>query len=259
MNHDQQEATLRCRRASHCADAQTHKNTNPDATTNSARIPAWATTPNGLCRMDTTIVRRAIEQLPADYFELSVLLGKTSSGSTEYVAASRELPVPIRLNVEALSAAIVVELDLWAAPVAEASGFTYIETGRPEHRVKHASGWITGRWPVLLDLPPIDITRIDGRDETTSGRNPLVYSEEDGVTGALALHRLHEQVTNLAGRSHRAHRLNAPCPRCQRLTLERQEGAARVDCILCGHYMTLDAYEQLTNVLVGAHSPGVAA
>lgn len=253
------DVSLRCRRGTHCTDARRTPTTLPDGSTKRVRMPAWATTPNGLCRMDVTLAQRAVQQLPADYWELSVLLGKTSRPLGTYAASSRDLSVPIRLNVEALQAAIVVELDIWAGPVAEASGMTYIETGRHSHHVRYASGWITGRWPLLLTLPVMDVLRLDGRDERLSGRNPAVSSEEDGVDGALRLLDLHDQVTAVAGRTHRAERLWSPCPRCQRLALERQEGGSHVDCGRCGHRMPLDQYEQLASVLAAAYGDEVAA
>ncbi len=252
------DTSLRCRRGKRCTDARRVRQTLEDGSTTTARVAAWATAANGLCRMDVTLAHRAVQQLPADYWELSVLLGKTARPLGTYAASSRDLAVPIRLNVEALQAAIVVELDLWAAPVAEYSGLTYIETGRQSHHVRYASGWITGRWPLLLTIPAMTVMRLDGTEERLSGRNPAVTSDEDGVDGALALLELHDQVTAVAGRTHRAERLWSPCPVCQRVALERQEGGSHVDCTCCGHRMPLAGYERLASVLAAAYGNEVA-
>lgn len=259
MTNPDDEAILRCRRGTHCADARTQPNTQPDGTTITTRTPAWATTPNGLCQMDSTLVLRAIEQLPRDYLELGLLLGKTSRSLDAPTAGTRELPVPIRLGVEALQAEIAWELAIWASAVAEQSGFTFTEAGRHHHRVRYAAGWLTGRWPTLLTLPPTAVVRLDGREERQSGRNPAVGSEEDGVDGALRLLHLHEQVTVIEGRTHRAHQLWSPCPRCQTLALRREEGSPHVDCGRCGHRMNMDQYDQLANVLAVAYGAEVAA
>lgn len=247
------EASLRCRRGKACTDARAQRVTLPDGESARVRMPAWATAPNGLCQLDTTQARSAISFLDMDYDELSVLLGKTSQPLSSYASSSRDLAVPIRLNVEALQTAIVVELDIWATPVAEASGMTYTETGRGSHHVDYGIGWIIGRWPLLLTLPPMAVARIDGRNERLSGRNPIVVTEEDGVDGALRLLDLHDQVTALAGRTHRAHRMWSPCPQCQRLALERQEGSGHVDCTECGFRETLDSYEKRAEVLATAY------
>jgi Zn ribbon nucleic-acid-binding protein len=257
-DHATAEDRLRCRRGSRCTDARTSTATLPDGSTIRVRTPAWATIPNGLCRMDTTLTHQAIRKLAADHLELSDLLGKTSRPLGTYASSSRDLAVPIRLNVEALQAAIVAEIDVWAAPVAAHSGFVYRTTGRGEHHVRYGSGWIIGRWPLLLQLPVTAVGRIDGRDERLSGKNPIVVTHEDGVDGALRLLWLHEQVTEIAGRTHRAERLWSPCPQCQRVALERQEGSGHVDCARCGHRMPLAEYEKRASVLAMAYEDEVA-
>jgi hypothetical protein len=252
------ETILRCRRGPHCADTRRHTTTQPDGSTTASHEPAWATTPDGLCRMDTTLALRAIEQLPRDYLELGILLGKTSRSLDAPTGGTRELPVPIRLSVEALQAEILWELAIWASAVAEQSGFTFVEAGRHHHRVRYAAGWLTGRWPALLTLPVTAVVRLDGKEERQSGRSLPVGTEEDGVNGALRLLHLHEQVTFVEGRTHRAHQLWSPCPRCQTLALCREEGSPHVDCGRCGHRMNMDQYDQLAGVLAVAYGAEAA-
>jgi hypothetical protein len=253
------EAILRCRRGPRCADARRHATTQPDGTTNTSHEPAWATTPDGLCQMDTTLVLRAIEQLPRDYLELGILLGKTGRSLDVPIGGTRELPIPIRLGIEALQAEILWELAIWASAVADQSGFTFVEAGRHHHRVRYAAGWLTGRWPALLTLPVTAVVRLDGKEERQSGRSLPVGTEEDGVNGALRLLHLHEQVTFVEGRTHRAHQLWSPCPRCQTLALRREEGSPHVDCGRCGHRMNMDQYDQLAGVLASAYEPKAVA
>ena len=246
------ETILRCRRGPHCADTRHGTNTHPDGTTTPQHTPAWATTPNGLCRIDTTLVLRAVEQLPRDYLELGQLLGKTSRSLDTPTAGTRELPVPLRLGILALQEEIAWELSIWGSVVAERDGFHFPHRTRPAHRIRHAAGWLTGRWPTLLTVPPTAVVRLDGRDERRSGRSLAVGSEEDGVDGALRLLRLHEQVAMVEGRTHRAHKLWSPCPRCQTLALRREEGSPHVVCACCGHLMSMDQYDALADVLAHA-------
>ncbi|HEY3482626.1 MAG TPA: hypothetical protein VGL02_27385 [Streptomyces sp.] len=248
------EASLRCRRGTHCTNSR--RTTTADGP---VHTPDWSTTPNGLCRTDTTLTLRAIEQLPRDYWELSHLLGKTAARTDAPTAGTRDLPVPIRLGVLTLQEQIAAELAIWAAPVAELDGFTFTEHGRPEHVVRYATGWITGRWPSLLTLPEITVARLDSSDERLSGRASVHTTDEDGVDGALNLLALHERVEQVEGRTRRAHKLWSPCPRCQTLALRREEGSPWVDCAHCGHRMTLDAYDQLADILAHAYQSGAAA
>lgn len=260
--HEQFDESLLCRRGKACADARVQQ-VSVGLVDNHGREPehqvrrrvgAKATAPDGLCRMCTTHVQRAVEQLPADYEELSRLLAKAGGEGGPPVSGSRELKVPIRLDVEALQAAILDEVERWAWPVAEQAGFWLGELGRPAHRVAFASSWIAHRLHVLLGLPPMAVKRIDGRQETVkTGRNPHVSSDEDGVHGALQLLELHERVAAVAGRTQRAHRMTMPCPQCERAALERRDGDGHVDCRRCGHRMTLETYEERANVLGRQH------
>ncbi|AHH98304.1 hypothetical protein [Kutzneria albida] len=243
------EDTLRCRRGTHCTNARTYTNTADDGTTR-ARVPDWATAPSGLCRMDTDTVRRAIEQALADYDELGELLGKGANPLTEPTGGTRELPVPIRLNVEALQAALVDELERWAWPVAERAG-TYLHIGgRPNYRARRSVDVLLDSWPALLDLPMTAVMRWSG--------DARVVVEEDGVDGGLALLGLHDRVEALAGRSHRSDRLWTPCPACSRLSLERQEGDSHINCRRCRHRMTLDDYDNLSRILARAYEHDAA-
>lgn len=248
-----------CRRGTRCADARHQRTTHDDNTTTVEYVPARATTPGGLCRIDTDHTLRAIEQLPRDYVELSLLLGKTSRTLDAPTGGTRELPVPIRLGVEALQAEIAWELTIWGSVVAERDGFEFPHRARPAHRVRHAVGWLTGRWPTLLTLPTTAVVRLDGRDERLSGRSTAIASEEDGVDGALRLLWLHDRAMATGGHTRRVHRLWSPCPRCQTLALRREEGSPWVDCACCAHRMSLDAYEELADVLAHAYRPEAAA
>jgi len=255
------EATLLCRRGPRCANTTPTTTTLSDGTTLRAHVPDRATTPGGLCRTDLNRARAAIDQLPRDYLELSLLLGKSGARTDLPTTGTRERPVPLRLGVLALQEEIATELALWAGPVAELDGFVFTERGRPEHLVRYASGWIIGRWPSLLAVPLTTVARLDGRDERLSGRSGVDVTEEDGVDGALRLLELHERTEAVEGRTHRAHRLYLPCPNpaCQRMTLERQEGSDRVDCRRCGHRMPLDEAERLTGILAAAYEGRVHA
>jgi Zn ribbon nucleic-acid-binding protein len=241
-----------CHLGPECADARTETNTNPDGTRLRVRIPAIATAPGLLCRTDTTIVRTAIQQLPMDYFELSTLLRKTSTGEAP-TSGTRELPAPLRLGVAALADTILDELERWAAVIAESVGMWYVPAGARPVRLQHSADWLVGLYERLLRLPATWHARLDPTEHTTSGKDAVRYTEETGLAGALNLLQLHEQTRLLAGRTQRAERMNAPCPKCHRLALERQQGQAHVDCLRCGYRTTLDDYEESASVLAASY------
>lgn len=249
------EVLLRCRRGPRsCVDVQPHDvvvtmiEGRREVTRNLRdRVPAWATVRGGLCRSDTQVVRRAVEQLPADYRELWELVGKGSTGGGAMVSSSRELPVPIRLGVEALAASILTELERWAVEVADGAGFV-LNGGRPQARADCAGGWLAALPGRFLQLPPMRVLR-----HTRFG--PVV-DEEDGVDGAIMLLTLHDQVTSLAGRDERAERLWTPCPYCHRVTLEHPEGRDFVHCVRCAHRMSWADYAEQVRGLADAERAG---
>jgi Zn ribbon nucleic-acid-binding protein len=246
------ETTWLCARGTHCTDARTETVHNDDSTTTRVRVPARATTVGLLCRTDTTAVRTAIQQLPMDHLELSTLLRKTSTGEPP-TSGTREPPAPLRLGVAVLADTILDELERWAAVLAENVGMWYLAAGTRLDRAECAAGWLAGLYDRLLRLPASWHARLDPSEQTASGKDVVRYTAESGLAGALQLFELHERTTMLAGRTRRAERLNAPCPQCQRLALERQEGQSHVDCARCGYRTTLDAYEESASVLAASY------
>lgn len=254
--HSGDDPSSLCYRGSSCTDTRTRMVTNPDQTTTRVRIPARATDPGLLCRMDTTMTAVAVQQLPMDYAELSTLLSKTGSVEAP-TSGTRELPVPIRMGVAVLAEQILDEVERWAEVVAESCGFWYEPARTRLERVQYASGWTAGLLDRLLRLPAEWHVRLDTTEHTRSGKDAIRYTLEAGIDGALELLSLHERTAVLAGRTRRAVRLVAWCPECHRTALEHDDGTPYVDCRRCGHRMSLDHYEQHAGLL--AHGYEVPA
>lgn len=227
----------RCRRGPRCTDRERLG----DGTILGALIPAA----DGLCPACTRHTEQAIVELPTDYVELDLLLGKTSTTGAPLVSGTRELPVPIRLNVEAVQAAIVHEVWCWAESVAEVMriGWDSYDTGhsRPGFRVQRAARLLAGATSVLLALR--DVVHIGWDTEEPAA------VERDGITGALLLLDLHHQTRRVAGRTRLVHRLPAPCPRCWFSALERPDGDDIITCTNCARRYTWDEYNRLCNAL----------
>lgn len=232
----------RCRRGTRCPDRQRLDN----GTVLGALIPAEY----GLCPTCHTTTGRAITELPTDYVELDILLGRTNTIGGPMVAGTRELPIPIRTSIEAVQAAIVHEVCCWAESVAEILRVDWdthrAGHSRPGFRVQRATRLLAGALTVMLALR--DVVHIGWDDDGCR-----TVAERDGVTGALTLLELHHQTRRVAGRTRLVHRLPAPCPRCQCTALERRDGHEVIDCRSCERRYSWDEYNRLCNALALSH------
>lgn len=228
----------RCRRANRCPERERLA----DGTILGSLIPAT----DGLCPSCTRHTEAAIAQLPTDYTELDMLLGRTNGTGGQPISGTRELPVPIRLSVEAVQASIAHEVSCWAESVAEVMRVTWDTYGaahsRPGFRIQRATRLLAGATSVLLSLR--DVVHI-GWD--AAGQRDVL--ERDGITGALLLLDLHHQTRSVAGRTRLVHRLPAPCPRCWYSALERPDGDDIITCANCARCYTWDEYNRLCNAL----------
>lgn len=211
-------------------------------------------TPEGLCEGCTRRVASALAELPTDYVELNLLLASGESGIfSDMVTGTRELPIPIRVSVEALQASIVHETQAWAEPVAERLGVDWdtarVAHCRPGHTLQRASQLLANAVGTLLALPAQEY-----RHHSTGE-----WHELDGIDGAIELLRLHDLVRFVAGKTKLVHRLPAPCPRCERMSLVRHNGSEVVQCEGCGVRWGFDDYTRLTLILAEDYRAEYAA
>lgn len=198
----------------------------------------------GLCDACARRVEQALAELPVDYVELHHLLASGESGLTEViVSGSEELKVPLRLSVEALQSSMVHESVSWAEPVAERLGIDWdsdaAKHSRPGFVLQRASRLLGNALDALLALPGQEYRH------HSSGE----WVERDGIGGALELLRLHDLTRFAAGKTKLIHRLPAPCPRCEAMTLVRHNGDDQVQCEQCGVRWPEKDYRRLTLVL----------
>ena len=198
----------------------------------------------GLCERCSTQTAQAIAALPMDYTELNLLLGRDGSGIVDIVVRStRDLPVPIRLSVAALQTSIVRTAELWARAVADQLSIDWdvrsMAMCRPGAVLQRASLLLGNGFGTLVNLPVMP------HRHHASGQ----WTESDGLDGALELLHLHSLVRFAAGRTKLIHRLPAPCPRCERMTLVRHNGDDHVECTRCRHRWPEEQYHRLCLVL----------
>lgn len=228
----------RCYRGSRCVDAERTENTRR------GRLIVAAA---GLCPSCERVTETAIRELPADYVQLHRMIGKVKRVGSDLVSGSRELPVPLALDVEALLAEIVHESTCWAESVSEVIGADVDTQSLRGYRdavlVQFAAEHLADHLTVFLALRDVvHLGWADGQRTTT---------ERHGHEGAIALLALHHRVRSYTGQTRLTHRLPAPCPRCERLTLQRHDGDDLVECATCAHRMTWDTYGSLCNILTG--------
>lgn len=239
MSDDQ---THRCRRGGRCSD---HERL-PDG----SRLGSRINHEDGLCTSCEKQVVRAISELPRDYTELALLLGKAGSGAGDKVSGTRELPVPIRLSIEALMTRIVHESQCWAESVAEKMRIDWdtqhARDSRPGVVLDRACSLLAKAPSALLALQPTTHV-VWGRDE--DGDDTWEDEERDGVEGALLFLDLHHQARSYAGLTRLVERKTVPCPRCDAQALTHESGAELVVCGACGREYTLDEYDKLCTIL----------
>lgn len=201
----------------------------------------------GLCLTCTRVVTDAITELPRDYVELHLALERGSAGLQELVAATKDLPAALRVNIAALAAEMVRVTLAWAELVAERLNIEWDSTSmgrhtRPGPALQRVSSLLARSVPVLLALRDVEVE--------TWAENGWYRSFDptDGVDGALWMLRLHQITRAALGQTKLVHELPAPCPNCNRMGLTRENGDDNVRCVNCRVMWPETDYTRLTLV-----------
>lgn len=225
----------RCRRGDRCPDFET---------INGQKFGRAINASEGLCDTCERHVLRAIRSLPIDYTELNALLGKGKTVGGEPIRMTKELPVPVRLHIEATQREMVDEAVRWASSVAQVQRITFTPRGgvRPGWLLDKACALLTSSLAVLLAL------REEKHRLWVDGRQEIVV--RDGLDGALELLRLHQKARTRTGKTRLTIKLPVPCPRCDAMSLEREDGDDHIDCRSCERHYTWEEYEKLCLILI---------
>ena len=205
--------------------------------------------PEGLCVACAARLVRTVRQLPGDVDTLDELIGDQTYRPETTVNGSRDLPIPIRLGVEALRSRIDFEAVFWA----EVLGMETPLACRLRARVTRAAEWIGPRVDALLRLGPQERTAWTAAGEPLRdawGEREVV--ERTGLSGALRLFSLHAGVRQVAGRTTLVHRLTPCCPICEQPALVRHNGADVVKCEHCGKRIEEKHYDWFVDVTIRA-------
>ena len=226
---------------------------NPDDGTR--WLGALLVQPEGMCPACITSVGHTIGYLPYDVGELTALIAADGVSGGEIVSSSRELPVPIRLGVEALRAEIDFELQYWAEIVAAETDAEWdsakIARYRQQDRVQRAADFLSLRVDTLVKIVPQErcAWTMDGEPMRDDAGDREVI-ELSGLDGALRMLELHRRVYSVAGRTKLVHRLTPACPWCDQRTLVRHNGSDVVECESCDKKIDEKHFRWFVAVLV---------
>lgn len=181
--------------------------------------PRWATR-GLLCARCAGLLERRLAEMPATADQLRAILGATGGGRGENRRTKGQPPVPLNIAAHDHLQHLAATLGSWVALAAEERGLRGPERQTPHH----LSQWLLGHLDWLVQQPWVDDLSDELRDLTRTA---------DGLT----------QVRP------GWHRLPAPCPGCESLTLGRWDGDDAVGCATCGERWPEDAYARLVLVL----------
>lgn len=248
----------RCRRRRRCADREkvtVHEVGKPDQhgllPVATMRIWLGALLPDvspQLCQECAAQLRVALVGLPDGAAALPDLLDGSGAPAGEHVSASRELPTPVRLGVDALGQAVVEETSRWDRILA---GLPPLDADRQVQYGRYVMSMtcrrLLARIDELIALPSTLVLCWSPDGDARTMR------ELDGVDAAGRLIDLHARVLAATGIGELVHRRPAPCPRCQRRTLEQRDGSNTITCRGCGRTYTLDEYDRLCSLFAQRH------
>jgi hypothetical protein len=196
---------------------------------------------------------------------LHIALGQKTKGRQDKISGgSRNPPVPLRLDVDALIRDMILILCSWDERIAEAHQLTRPATWMSRYRRDQVAivatvGALSPRLPDLLRLPAMPMVRVysvAAADELTSdwiGRMHRlagfaeVYADLDGAAAGLEFLKLDYRCRKTLG-----HTLpppirldGVPCKRCEMLALElAPEPQYRSACAECGDLLTATEYAE---------------
>ena len=258
-------AAARCARAERCSAATTSDTGEPAA--------AWADTPSPFCRKDTARVCRSLADMPRRYVSLRIQIGiKPRMGEDSKVTGSRDAPIPVRLDIDALIRDMLLILVSWEERVAEIAGLARPAAAlsrrrRDEVAVTTAVKTLAPRVDILFALTPQPMMRvkpIPARDKVTDWAAALTATAAAGfvhpgggyVTADIPLAGPDAglEILNLGDRCRRALRETTPppllldgipCRRCEHLALTAApEPEWKSECSQCGDLLSQAEYSE---------------
>lgn len=244
-----------CARKDHCSDYYIE---------DGRRHPAQ--TPRAFCDKDARWITACLEALPGCYDALERELGESfKAGTQERVSGSREVPVPPRLDINALMCEYTHVLSSWHERVAAVDSLHFPSAKlsrlrRDRVAVKRAVDAISERMSILFALEEERMARYvrieDAAGDDAGFVHPAAdYAEVDRVlSGADAgeeILRLYGRAVHVLGQFLEKEEMGAPCPQCDSLTMISTAGEDRLQCAMCKYQPSRGEYGRWTKLLTG--------
>ncbi|MBJ8342796.1 hypothetical protein JGU71_28290 [Antrihabitans sp. YC3-6] len=182
-------------------------------------------------------------KLYADWAGLTGALSATRKSNTPQIGGTNAHPIPLRLDVAVISAAIETEVIRWARVVTRENIELPSRIGPCVQRCVTVLGTHTG---TLVDQP---LRRFSDLQPMPDGGDHLAQIELDGVDGVLRLAHLHARAAHALDATETRIWLPDPCPHCGRKALLPSTNQQRVTCQACRITWDSDHFALLSNVL----------
>ena len=221
------------------------------------RLPAL--TPRPFCEPCTRLIAKNLDDLPARYAQLYAELGnKGGNGLGERVTMTKEAPVPLRLDIDALMREIVDVLGSWDERVRVTAGLSFPddEDGRRRRDGTALTAYVETLAvylstllslqpePMRRDIPLSEVRPGDAGVVHVSAQYASVNRDLSGIDAGTEILALHRRCRAKLAETHRRDHLDVPCPGCDSLGLWRDAGSDfAAGCDQCGRQVTYDEYD----------------
>lgn len=200
-----------------------------------------------LCEACLAWCAGTVRKLMLDWYDLEQTLARTG-GVGEVVSGTRDRPIPIRGDVEALQAEIRHVLCTWEQVLRDHEHLSPPRAGRvrPGYAVQRATRLLQPFTPVVAAIPPVPVRPTGPTDA------PELQAGWEGLLGMV---RLHGRAHYTLGLTTFTNQLPGECTECKesslataaddrQLVLARADGSDTVFCRNCGARTTRDDYER---------------
>ncbi len=200
-----------------------------------------APSPRVFCDPCTTLIRRALSDLPAVYRELRELLTDTTVGGFDETAVTVprvDPPAPIRVDVDETLTTLEGIVTMWEHRVRDVVGLppapVRVSWANMGQRVDDACRLLHQLTTTLIGLPMEPMVLPDGTTD-----------ERGGADAGLDLLDIHRDAHRLAAPTRPVFVIPVPCPRCQVPWVKRRGGDDHAWCGQCGHTIPAPEYQDL--------------